>query len=225
MRAWLGTRLPRLASWAFDSALWRLSEPASKQVCLTIDDGPTPDGTERLLEVLERHQVRATFFLVGRRAERWPGLVQAIAQAGHQIGNHSYFHGDAWRQPAEATLEDFDRGADVLADILGTPVDWVRPPYGHLTLPLIRWSRALPQRLVMWDVVAPDYERGVSRGFIHRWLGRFTRPGSIVCLHDNSTSAAVTPRVLDQWIPRAQDAGFEFALVPSSERAAPSRAA
>jgi len=223
LREWSGTVVPRCVSWMFDSALWSLpGDSVRPRIALTFDDGPEPGVTERLLAVLARHRVPATFFMLGRNVRRHPELVRRVADAGHVIGNHSDKHIDGWRVRTPDLLADFDRGADALAGILGHPPYWMRPPYGHFTLPLIAWCRRQRQRMVMWDVAPPDYREGVSPRAVRQALDEWLRPGSIVLLHDNAAAGAVTPTLLDDYLPRLRDAGWDFASRPGSELTAPS---
>lgn len=223
LREWSGTVVPRCVSWMFDSTLWSLpGDFVRPRIALTFDDGPEPGVTERVLAALARHRAPATFFMLGRNVRRHPDLVRRVADAGHAIGNHSDSHIDGWRVRTPALLADFNRGTDALAGILRHPPHWMRPPYGHLTLPLIVWCRQQQQRMVMWDVAPPDYCPGVSQREVHQLLDNWLRPGSIVLLHDNATAGAVTPKLLDDYLPRLRDAGWDFASLPDSEQTAPS---
>lgn len=222
-REWSGTVVPRCVSWMFDSALWTLpGDSVRPQIALTFDDGPEPGVTERILAVLERHRVPAAFFMVGRNVRRFPDLVRRVADAGHVIGNHSDTHLDGWRVGTQRLLADFNRGTDALANVLRHPPHWMRPPYGHFTLPLIGWCRQQRQRMVMWDVAPPDYRRGIAALAVRQSLDAWLRPGSIVLLHDNAAAGRVTPGLLEDYLPRLQDAGWDFVSLPESEQTAPS---
>jgi peptidoglycan/xylan/chitin deacetylase (PgdA/CDA1 family) len=212
MRDLLGTLLPRCVSWMFDSALWRLPrEPGvERRLCLTFDDGPTPSGTLDLLRVLSRHGVPATFFLIGTKAVRSPELVRAILSDGHTIGNHTWTHRDAWTLPVRRMQRELCRATQALEDMTGTAIRWMRPPYGHFTLPMIAWCRRRQQRMVMWDSVLPDYRPGVTAGELGRHLRRYLRPDAIVCLHDNAHSRAATPALLHHALPQLIADGWQF---------------
>lgn len=201
-----GTRVPRLAAPLFDSMTWRLSASAGGAAALTFDDGPT-EHTGRLLEVLARHEARATFFVLGENVERYPRQAAAIAAAGHELGNHSWSHPNAWRTPTPAVIRQFRRADAVIAEAAGRPVRWVRPPYGKFTYPLIHWARRRGQRVVLWDTMPCDYSPRASVARVTAGL-MWTRPRSIVCLHDNPRSAAVTPAALSDALPRL--AGLRF---------------
>lgn len=223
LREWSGTVVPRCVSWMFDSALWTLpGDSVRPRIALTFDDGPEPGVTERVLAILERHRVPAAFFMLGRNVRRYPDLVRRVADAGHVVGNHSDSHLDGWRVRTAELLADFERGADALANVLRHPPHWMRPPYGHFTLPLIAWCRQQRQRMVMWDVAPPDYCPGIAPRVVRQSLDDWLRPGSIVLLHDSAAAGAVTPSLLEEYLPRLQDAGWDFVSLPESEQMAPS---
>ena len=104
-------------------------------VCLTFDDGPHPEYTPRLLDLLSRLGVRATFFLVGQEAERFPSIVRQIAEEGHVVGNHTYEHREATLISSESFLAEVLRASDYLGELSGQKVDLFRPPHGRLTIP------------------------------------------------------------------------------------------
>lgn len=223
-RNWLGRKLPAIGSCFFDSILWefpaRLNEDCrsrgERPAALTFDDGPHPESTPQILKLLARKNLFATFFVCGERAEAHPELVHAIIDHGHQLGNHSYSHPDAWKLPATQIIADLDRSAAVIEQISGRPLLWYRPPYGHFTMATIRWARRSRQRIVMWNHLPPDYDRRLPHAEIIR-LGRSALPQyPLICLHDNAATAeagrcdAVLAPLIDDWL----EAGLQFCLLP-----------
>lgn len=181
----LATRLARAAAPLWPGVLWRVPT-RQRKLYLTFDDGPTRHGTPALLELLDRYQAKATFFVVGQATSTYPHLVRALAAAGHSIGNHTHTHLDPWRTPRARTEADLLHAHQALAELLAAPVRWTRPPYGHLTWGMRRWCEAHHQTLVMWDVLGGDYRPTPSVEQRVRYLIRSVRPGSVVVLHDNS---------------------------------------
>ena len=204
-----GTRVPRLVAPLFDSMLWRLPKGRAGEVALTFDDGPTGD-TGRLLDALADHDARATFFLIGENAARLPGEVRRILDAGHEVGNHSWSHINGWRESVPTLVREYRRTDAVLSDLAGRPVRWVRPPFGKFTYPLIYWGRRRGQRVVLWDTMPCDYSPRASVARVTRTLAA-ARDRSVVCLHDNARSAAVTPAALREALPRLAGRGLRFA--------------
>lgn len=213
MRAVLGTLFAKGVSNYLPEIRCRMPADAEKRLYLTFDDGPTPDGTPHILDILGRLNVSATFFLVGRNAVRFPELVRAIDQAGHAIGSHSYGHLDAWRASSKEVLRDLSRGVKTLEDQLGAGIRWVRPPFGRITRAIVRWSRRKGQQILLWDNLPADFARRISQQRVARNMASGLRPGSVICLHDNSRSFRVTPAALVGALPRLLDAGWKFSAV------------
>ena len=205
----VGTRVPRLASRHFPDILWRVST-SSRTVFLTFDDGPTRQMTAPLIDLLARYDVPASFFLLGCQARRHPGLVRAIAQAGHTIGNHTYNHPDAWRSPTTTVLRELEHTTGLLEDIARQPVRWMRPPYGRFTRAMRRWCQLRRQRCTMWDLGPGDYLPHVTSEAIVEHVERMVRPGSIIVLHDNPKAHAVTLPALKTLLKRMRDRGWQF---------------
>ena len=120
--------------------------PANQDgVALTFDDGPDPIFTPRILDILAQFDARATFFVIGKRAEQHPEIIRAIAAAGHEIGNHTYTHRPLWLLPPRQTRQEIDRCTHVLTTILGEPPRYFRPPWGQSNLAAVRHSARVRQ--------------------------------------------------------------------------------
>ncbi len=154
---------------------------------LTFDDGPHPATTAALLDALGG--TRATFFLLADQATAYPSLVRTITAAGHGLGLHGPTHADLWRTRFDARAWDDARAG--LADLAGTPVAAVRPPYGHVTPALLRWARARSLPVVLWDVMPGDFLPGATGARLAAIALRQSRPDSIVVLHEGPRGADV----------------------------------
>jgi peptidoglycan/xylan/chitin deacetylase (PgdA/CDA1 family) len=167
-------------------------------VALTFDDGPSED-TERILEILAEHNLRATFFMIGRHVERFPQIARRIVAGGHEIGNHSYSHPIyLYRSPRE-TRRQVERAQAVIKETTGVQPKIARPPCGVRTPAYFAAARRLGLRTVQWDVAGFDWKRH-SANMIARDVLRRVRAGSIILLHDgdsdgkcdrNATAAAL----------------------------------
>ena len=178
----VGTLAPRCAWFG---PLINALPAGSEGVCLTIDDGPDPEHTLALLDILDQHQAKAIFFLIGDRAARHPELVREIARRGHVIGNHSQTHPAAtfwalnpWRMWAEIA-----GCQQTLIQITSTTPQWFRPPVGHHNLFVAAPLRALDLKMLMWncrgyDAVEKDAALALRR------IEKSLRPGAIILLHD-----------------------------------------
>jgi len=209
VRDWLATEVPRRIFSRLPQVVCRLPGPATR-LALTFDDGPHPTGTPALLDVLDEHQVPAVFFLIGERARQWPELVREILARGHAIGNHSWTHADFWKCSKEELLSELNHCQQTLEDLAGAPVPWVRPPYGHVTWTVRHWARDRGARVVLWDLLPPDYSPVPDVDRLEKVYQKYHRSGSIICLHDNDNSARVTPQLLQRIIPGARSHGFNF---------------
>jgi peptidoglycan-N-acetylglucosamine deacetylase len=143
------------ASRIFGKALVAPKRP--NELALTFDDGPNATWTPRLLEILARHEVRATFFLLGSRAECEPELVRRITAAGHLIGNHSWSHPNLSRGSSGRVREELLRTKEALEQITGLPVKFFRPPFGARRPAVLRIARELGLTPVLWNVMTSDW--------------------------------------------------------------------
>lgn len=176
-----------------------------KAVYLTFDDGPIPEVTPKVLDILARYDVKATFFMVGENIDKHPEVFEQVVAAGHSIGNHTYNHLKGWKTP-------FD---DYMANEAKFPKETrlFRPPYGKATL---RQRRALVKkgyRLIYWDILTKDYEATRTPEAMFRLIQHETRKGSIINFHDslksNERMLAVLPQVIE-WL---QKEGYELAAL------------
>ena len=198
---------------------------AAKKIALTFDDGPNPAVTPRLLELFDRHSVRATFFLIGKFARACPDLVREISARGHLLGNHTETHANLIFQARVGIRQELERCQEAVAAATREgPPRWMRPPYGYRT-PLLNAEvrRAGMRGVVMWSRIGWDWKPQPPERLIAR-LARVGNPGAshgdIVVLHDGDHRALGGDRnhvvaALEHWLPRWRDAGLEFVTIDS----------
>lgn len=219
----LATCLPRLAAPFFPDILVRAKHhtPARasdhgdprRTLYLTFDDGPTPDGTPKLIELLDRFQIPATFFLVGQNADQHPDLVRALAAAGHTIANHTWTHLDPWAVRFTELSQELTRTSVLLTELTGRPTRWLRPPHGHFTSKMRAWCAERKHRLALWDILPADFTPWATPGTIAHFVASRVRPGSVVCLHDSPAANRVTPGALEILLPRLLARHHRFAAL------------
>ncbi len=190
-------------------------------VYLTFDDGPDPYWTPRVLDMLARHEVMATFFMIGQHALAHPDVVRAVAAAGHGIGNHTFSHRHPWRiREADARREVRD-GTEVLQDICDRPVTLFRPPYGRTRACMVAEAARCGQTQCLWDRSTVDWGPFGGRSWIARRLAK-VKPGEIVLMHDGA-GAYNRPADLLQALPvllrRLGAAGMRFGVARSGPQA------
>jgi peptidoglycan/xylan/chitin deacetylase (PgdA/CDA1 family) len=170
------------------------------EIALTYDDGPNDVATERLLEVLARHNVRATFFLIGRFVRLRPEIARAVASAGHLVGNHTMTHPWLAWQTANRIREELTGCNAALEDALGQPVRYFRPPHGARRPGVLRIARELGLTPVQWNVMPKDWlpvsaEVIAARAVVGIKRNQRLRRGSNILLHDGGDRALGAPRL------------------------------
>lgn len=191
----------------FPEAIWRLKVKNRKVAYLTFDDGPIPEVTPMVLDILQRYGVKATFFLVGDNVRRNPHLFEAIKKAGHSYGNHTMHHLQGFKTSRVRYMRDICH-ADSHID---SPL--FRPPHGILRFSQAKAIRA-KYNIVMYDLITRDYNRRISAGRVVDNVRRFTRNGSIIVFHDSLKSADKLPTALPQAIEWLQSEGYELLPIP-----------
>lgn len=166
-----------------------------RRIALTFDDGPDPEWTPRVLDLLGAAGVRGTFFLIGERAARAPGLVRRIAAEGHEVANHSWSHRSPWLLGPRATVDEVCRGHEELAALAGAPPRHFRPPWGMVNAALFGAVRQVGERCVFWSI-QPEGQRPAPAERQVSHVLRRAHPGAIVDLHDAEGTRAAPERLV-----------------------------
>lgn len=183
-----------------------------KVIALTYDDGPNPPYTSQLLAVLNRFQVKATFFVVGQQVENYGKTAQQIQDQGHELGNHSYSHRPLIMTSKQTLAHEIGR-TDRLLQHLGIdrPIHF-RAPFGYKRIRLPLMLSQLKKTHVLWNVDPRDYEASESHLVVNHVL-EHARPGAIVLLHDGGGDRSLTIEATAQLIPKLQAQGYQFKTV------------
>ncbi len=192
----------------------------SKQIALTYDDGPNDPHTFRLLEVLAKHDVRATFFMIGRYVRERPDIARSVAAAGHVIGNHTMTHPLLIFESASQTRVELVNCHRALEETIGEHSNLFRPPFGGRRPATLRIARELGLETVMWNVTGYDWNAPPA-SMIEKKVVRQMRGGDVILLHDGSHKAmgadrAQTVVATDNLIRRYRDQGYEFVTVDTA---------
>ena len=206
-------------SWVFGKPLTHLPGPTN-DVSITFDDGPNPRATPVILDVLKREGVHATFFVLGRHADKWPELVKRMADEGHQIANHGYWHRKLHRRTPGYIRDDLTRGTESVTRASGGVVPrHFRAPHGFRNPWVVPIARSLGQRTVGWSLGVWDSARPGAAEITRRALEGL-HGGSILLLHDGDgydedgdrmQTAEALPAIIDGLRGR----GFRFATLPT----------
>ena len=196
--------------------------PSSRQLALTYDDGPNDPHTLRLLEVLAKHNVHATFFLIGRYIQQQPEIAREIVQAGHIVGNHTFTHPLLIFKSEAEIRRELTQCRDALQDAIGKPSNLFRPPFGGRRPATLRVARELNLEPVMWNVTGYDWNAPPAAA-IERKVAKQLRGGNVILLHDGGhkqmgADRSQTVIATDHLITRYKSEGYEFVTVPRMMR-------
>ena len=196
----------------------------SKQLALTYDDGPNDPHTLRLLEVLARHHVQATFFLIGRYVEQRPDIVRDLVKAGHVVGNHTFTHPLLIFKSERELRTQLDKCDRALTNAVGEHSNLFRPPFGGRRPAVLRVARQRGLEPIMWNVTGYDWN-APSAEHIERKVTRQVRGGDVILLHDGGhrdfgADRSYTVTATDRLISRYQPEGYEFVTIPEMLREA-----
>jgi peptidoglycan-N-acetylglucosamine deacetylase len=186
----------------------------SHQIALTYDDGPNDPHTLRLLEVLAKHSVHATFFLIGRYVQQRPEIVREIVQAGHVVGNHTFTHPLLTFKSETEIRQQLSECRAALQDAIGEPSNLFRPPFGGRRPAVLRVARELGLKPIMWNVTGYDWNAPPA-AVIERKVANQIRGGDVILLHDGGhkqmgADRSQTVIATDHLITRYKSDGYEF---------------
>ena len=193
---------PLLLRWLYPRALWRMDKKV-KAVYLTFDDGPIPEVTPWVLDVLDRYGIKATFFLVGDNVRKHPKEFQMLLERGHRVGNHTFNHVGGFKHLNCNYLANTDQANKLIKSNL------FRPPHGWM-----RWGQYMSLRskytIVMWDLVTRDYSKRLNGPQVLAKVKKYVRNGSIITFHDSLKSEKNLKYALPKAIEWLLEQGYEF---------------
>lgn len=187
--------------------LFRRHEPGHQHaVYLTFDDGPIPEVTPWVLDVLDRYGIKATFFMVGDNVRKHPDVYEEVVRRGHRIGNHTMHHVSGFRLTRRSYLRDVAEARQYIDS------DLFRPPHGWLR-PRQTWALHEQFRVVMFDLVTRDYSKWLRPQDVVRNVKLFARDGSVIVFHDSLKSWPRLQEALPQALEWLIEQGYEFRLL------------
>lgn len=199
-------KTPKLIQALMPAYLWRV--PTHEKVLyLTFDDGPIPQVTPWVLEILRHYGAKATFFCVGENIQRYPEILRQLLAEGHSAGNHTHNHLNGWHTDNRVYFNNVRHCARLVKSNL------FRPPYGRL-LPSQRAFLQRHYRIVMWDVLSGDFDSGLSADQCYENVLAHTQPGSIVVLHDSIKAETKLRHVLPEILQHFTSEGYRFEALP-----------
>jgi peptidoglycan/xylan/chitin deacetylase (PgdA/CDA1 family) len=171
---------PRAFRALYPSAIFR-KDPNEKAVYLTFDDGPIPEVTPWVLDLLKKYGIHATFFLVGDNIRKHPDTFKLVLEAGHRIGNHTFNHIKGFEHTRKSYLENTNKANELMH------TDLFRPPHGHMRVAQY-WELKKYYKVIMWDLVTRDYSKKLNGQQVFDNVKKYVRNGSIITFHDSLKS-------------------------------------
>jgi peptidoglycan/xylan/chitin deacetylase (PgdA/CDA1 family) len=190
----------------FPWILWKGPKNDSN-VYLTFDDGPHPEYTKQVLEILGQHQARASFFLQGEKVLLFPGIVEQIKKQEHTIGNHGFSHESLFLQRKSWILEEIEKTDEAIEKITGQKPVFFRPPYGRFDPGFRKIVQKLNHRLVIWSLLSYDFRESDPRK-ITRTIQTHLHPGAIIVCHDGHRNTSVMLKALPEILKKIRDSGY-----------------
>jgi peptidoglycan/xylan/chitin deacetylase (PgdA/CDA1 family) len=198
-------QFPRFLRPLFGKLTWRV-KTQSKLIYLTFDDGPVPEVTPQVLEILDAYGWKATFFCVGDNVRKYPDVYQEVLKRGHKVGNHSFNHIRGYRYSVEDYVANVKKASAFIDSRL------FRPPHGRITFSQIKALKA-DYDIVMWDVITYDYDKRKKPELIMRTVRKYLRNGSIVVFHDSIKAKENVLTVLPQALAYWKEKGYSYGLL------------
>lgn len=190
--------------------------PEKREIALTFDDAPDAQFTPKILDTLKKENVKATFFIVGNRAEKHPDMVRRILQEGHAIGNHSYNHANFNKLSDAAFREQILRTDQILEQFMGYRPSIVRPPYGNVTENQIKWLISQGKKIINWNVDSLDW-KGLNAEQVSTNILSAIQPGSIVLQHaggGKGEDLTGTVEAIPEIVKKLRADGVKFVTIP-----------
>ncbi len=203
------TKNPKLLKKMYPSLVWDLPT-TSKTIFLSFDDGPIPEVTPFVLDILSRYNAKATFFCIGDNVRKYPEIFNLVKAAGHSIGNHTFNHLNGWKTSTEEYLNNIELCNKY------TNMGLFRPPYGRILPSQIKAIKKKYSscKIIMWDILSGDFDLRIDAEKCFQNATQSTESGSIVVFHD---SLKAWPRLKDA-LPRAMEfwaeEGYSFESIP-----------
>ena len=195
-------KTPSLTKYLFPSLVWKKNTD-QKKIWITFDDGPDEKVTPFLINVLEKFDIKATFFIIGKQAKKYPELVKLIINNGHKIGNHSFSHLNGFSTNNYKYLEDIEQAKKYISS------DIFRPPYGKIT-PFQIKNLKKNFKIIMWDIMSWDFKENIYPNKIYKNVIDNVENGSIILFHNNLKSYKNLKKSLEIILEKLEDKGYQF---------------
>jgi peptidoglycan-N-acetylglucosamine deacetylase len=205
-------KTPKIIKRIFYNQVWDIPNNENK-IFLTFDDGPTPEITDWVLNVLKKENVKATFFCIGNNIEKHPAIFNRIINEKHAIGNHTYNHLKGWKTVTKTYLENVFLCESISKKQTTDNNKLFRPPYGKIKLSQSISLRKKGYKIIMWDVLTKDYDTSISKEKCLENATKNTTSGSIIVFHDSIKAYPNLEYTLPKTIQLLKERGFVFDVI------------
>ncbi|MBC8488447.1 MAG: polysaccharide deacetylase family protein [Bacteroidetes bacterium] len=195
-------KTPKIITLLYRNLIWEIPN-TEKKIYLTFDDGPDKDVTLQILEILDNYKTKATFFCLGKKAEKNPEIISQILSCGHKIGNHTYNHLNGRKTNSGEYLQDIKKCDKILDTKL------FRPPYGKITRKQIKELKD-NYKIILWTVLPGDFHKNVTKEQCYKRSIRHTKSGTIIVFHDNIQTEEKVLYVLPKFLEHFISKGYTF---------------
>ena len=199
-------RLPGFFTSLFTEAVWRFKEPG-QVVYLTFDDGPIPEVTPWVIDLLGKEEIKATFFCVGENVQKHPEVYKQILEGDHSVGNHTFNHLQGIKHDDQHFFTNIEKAGSYIDS------DLFRPPHGLLKASQYNYLKK-KYRMIMWDLISCDYDSRIKPGKVFKNVTDFVRPGSILTFHDSEKAKINLMEALPPSIRWMKEQGYRFEAIP-----------
>ena len=200
------TKIPKLIQYLLYYFEFKI-KGENKTLYLTFDDGPIPEVTPEVLDILDKYNAKATFFCVADNIKKHPEVFQSIIDRGHRLGNHTYHHIKGWETPNNEYFEDIERANQLVNSNL------FRPPYGRIGFFQVRELRK-KYRLILWSVLSYDYSGKLSKENVWDNIRKSVTDNDIILFHDNIKARDNMIFALNNTLLYFSKKGFQFKSIP-----------
>ena len=201
-------KTPKLLKWVFKSKIWNI-KTSEKEVFLTFDDGPTPRVTDFVLDQLEKHQAKASFFCVGKNVCEHPQIMERIQKYGHTIANHTYNHYHCYKHSLADYLHNIALTENLFRQLSINSKKLFRPPYGRISPKATRAIQRQGYNIIMWDILSADFDLKNSAAKCTKNVIENIKPGSIVVFHDSVKSYPILKETLPRVLSHLNENGYQ----------------
>ena len=198
-------QVPDILKLFWRNVVWRMNT-AEKQIYLTFDDGPNPQVTPLVLAILDRFDVKATFFCVGENVSKYPDVFEEVKRRGHAVGNHTFNHIKGYEYSAADYTENVQKAAEYIHSSL------FRPPHGRIKCSQIKALKK-DYKIILWDFITYDYNKKVQPEQITKEVKKRSRNGSIVVFHDSLKAEKNVLNALPQALKFWKEEGYSFGIL------------